>query len=59
MRWHENSWPKLFSNKLAQKLHNNIPKIQPFCFFASFLIVLVTSFINIPDTSSDLTIFII
>ena len=34
-------------------------KNPPFCSFASFLIVLLTPFINKPDFSRDLTVFII
>ena len=44
---------------LAHKLPNNIPRNPPFCYFASFLIVSLTSFINKPDFCSDLTNFII
>ena len=46
-------------NKLAPDVPNNILRNAPLCYFASFLIVLLTSFINKPDSSSDLTIFII
>ena len=38
-----------FSNKLASNVPNNIIKNPPFCYFISF--------INKPDSSSDLTIF--
>ena len=38
---------------------NNIPRNPPFCSFASFLIVWLTSFINNPDYSIDLNMFII
>ena len=38
---------------------DNIPRNRPFCYFASFLIVSLTPFINKPDSSSDLTISII
>ena len=48
-----------FPNKLAPKGHNNITRNPPFCSVASFLIVSVTLFFNKPDSSSDLTIFII
>ena len=47
-----------FPNKLVPKVLYNIPINPPFCSFASFLIVSLTSFINKPDSSSDLTIFI-
>ena len=47
-----------FPNKLAPKLPNKIPRNLPFCSFASFLIVSLTPFINKPDSSKDLTIFI-
>ena len=40
-------------------MSNQIPRNSPFCSFASFLIVLITPFINKPDSSSHLTIFII
>ena len=44
-------------NKLAPNLPNNIPRSSPFCSFAPFLMVLLTIFINNPDSSKDLTIF--
>ena len=50
---------KRFPNKLAPKVSNNIPRNYSFCSFASFLIVSLMSFINHPDSSRDLTIFII
>ena len=37
---------------------NNNLRNPPFCSSASFLIVLLTSFINQPDSSRDLTTFI-
>ena len=40
-------------------MSNDIPRNPPFCSFASFLIALLTPFINKPDYSSDLTIFAI
>ena len=43
-----------FSNKLAFKVSNNIPRNPLLCSFASFLIVLLTPFINKQDSSSDL-----
>ena len=33
-----------FTNKLAPKVPNSIPKNPPFCSFVSFLIVLLTPF---------------
>ena len=48
-----------FSNKLAAKVTNNIPRNSPFCYFALFLIVSLTPFINKPDSSRDLTILMI
>ena len=47
------------SKKLAPKVPSNIPRNPPFYSFAFFLIVLLTPFINEPDSSRDLTIFII
>ena len=38
---------------------NNIPRNPSFCYFGEFIIVLHTTFINKPDFSSDLTIFMI
>ena len=48
-----------FPNKLAPKVPNNIPKKSPFYSSALFLIVSFTPYINNPDSSRDLTIFII
>ena len=48
-----------FPNKLAPNVPNNIPRNPPFCSFTLFLIVLLTSFINNPDYSSELTTFMI
>ena len=48
-----------FPNKLGVNGHCNILKNLPFCTFASFSVVSLTSFINKPDSSKDLTIFII
>ena len=48
-----------FSNKLALNVPNNVLRNLPFCTFASFLIVSLTYFVNKPDSSSDLTIFMI
>ena len=68
----EKSWPALivpspalivpllvnrFPNKLAPYVPNN--EQRKFCFFASFLIVSLTPFIYKPDSSRDLTIFMI
>ena len=47
---------KKISNKLVPNFSNNIPRNPPFCSFALFLIVLLTLYINKPDSSSDLTI---
>ena len=43
-------------DKLVPKVPNNITRNSPFCSFASFLIVWLTSFINKPDSSRDLII---
>ena len=48
-----------FPNKLAPILPNNKLRNPPFCLFASFLIVSLTPFINEPDSSRDLTNFMI
>ena len=48
-----------FPNKLAPKMSNKIPRNPPLCFYTSFLIASLTRFINKPDPSSELTIFII
>ena len=40
-------------------MFNNIPRNSPFWFFAKFIIVSLTCFINKPDSSSGLTILII
>ena len=50
---------KRFPDELAPKMSNNISKNPPFCYFASFLIVSLTPFTNNPDSSRDLTAFII
>ena len=42
---------KKFPNKLAHKVPNNMLKNYPFCSFASFLIVLVTPFSKILESS--------
>ena len=46
-------------NKVAANLPNNIGRNPHVCSFASFLIVSLITFINNPDSSSYLTIFII
>ena len=48
-----------FANKVAPNVTNNIPTNPPFYYFASFLIVSLTHFINKPVSSRDLTIFVI
>ena len=48
-----------FPNKLAPKVPNNIPRNPPFYYFSSFSIAYPTPFINKPDSSRDLTIFMI
>ena len=49
----------IFPNKKAANIPNSIPKMPPFCYFALFLFVLETRFINKPESSKDVTIFII
>ena len=46
-----------FPNKLAPNFPNNIQRNPHFCSFASFLIVSLKLFINKPDSSRDLIIF--
>ena len=73
MRWHQKSWPvktvyspaliellpvNKFLSKLAPNVSSHIPWSPPFCFLTSFLIASLTHFINNPDYSRDLTIFI-
>ena len=48
-----------FPNKLVRKVANNNPRNLSFCSFASVLTVLIASFVNKPDSSSGLTIFIL
>ena len=48
-----------FLIKLAPKMPHYIPRNPPFCSFASFSIVSLTPFINNPDSSRDLTTFMI
>ena len=50
---------KKFPNQLAPNVSNYILKNPPFCSFASFLIVSLTPSVSEPDSSSDLTTFII
>ena len=74
IKQHQKPWPALiisslalimplpiyhFPNKLATNLPNNILRNHPFCTFASFLIVSLTTFINTPDSSTDFTIFMV
>ena len=44
---------------MVPNVPNSLLKIPPSCCFASFLIVLLTPFINKQDSSRDLTIYII
>ena len=46
-----------FPNKLLPNVPNTILRILPFGYFASFLIVSLTAFINRPNYSRDLIIF--
>ena len=48
-----------FPNKLAPKASNNIPRNPLFRSFASFLFVSLMPFINNPDSSRDLIIFMV
>ena len=48
-----------FPNILALNISNSLLKNPLFCSFASFLIVSLSPFIIKPDSSSDLTIYII
>ena len=48
-----------FPNKLAPKITINLPRNPFYCYLTSFIVVLLTSFINKPDSSRELTIFII
>ena len=48
-----------FSNKVAPNVPNNILRNRPVYSFALFLIVLLMPFITKPDSSRDLTIFMI
>ena len=47
-----------FLSKVAPNVPNNIQRNHSFCYFAS-LTVLLMSFINKPDSSSDLITFMI
>lgn len=49
---------KIFPAKLVLRVPNTTPRNPPFYSFASFSIVWVTPFINKPESSKDLTIFI-
>ena len=48
----------IFPNKLASNVPNNMLRNPPFYSFALFLTVSLTPFNNIPESSGDLTIFI-
>ena len=48
-----------FPNKLAPNVPDKIPINQHFCYFASFLIVLLTPFISTQDYLRDLNVLII
>ena len=48
-----------FHNKQAPSLPKNMPKNPTFCFFASFSVVSLTTFINKAASSWDLIIFMI
>ena len=48
---------KRFPNERAPKVPNNIPRNPPFCYFASFLIIPFTIFINNPNSLGDSAIF--
>ena len=50
---------KRFPNERAPKFPNNIPRNPSFCYFASFLIISFTIFINNPNSLRDSTIFIL
>ena len=47
----------MFPHKLAPEVPNNIPKNYPFCPFVSFLIVLVTPFSKILESTRAYTVF--
>ena len=49
----------MFPNKLVHKVTNNIPRNPAFCYFASFLIAWLIHCFSKPDSSRDLTTFII
>ena len=46
-------------NKLAANIPNNIGRNPPFCSLASLLIVSLIHSVSNPDSSGDLTIFIL
>ena len=47
----------IFPNKRTPSISNNMLRITPFCYFASFSIVLLTLFINISESSRELNSF--
>ena len=47
----------MFPHKLAPEVPNNVPKNYPFCSFVSFLIVLVTPFSKILESTRAYTVF--
>ena len=49
----------VFPNKLATNVHSNIHRSWSSCFFASFLVVSLTHVISKPDSSKDLTVYMI
>ena len=48
-----------FPNILATNISINLLRNPPFCYVASFFVILLSSFINKPDSSWDVTIFMI
>ena len=48
-----------FPNKITSSVPDNMPRIPPFCYFASVSIVLLTPYINKPFSLRDLVIFLI
>ena len=49
----------VFPNVLAANVLNNTGRNLPFCSFASFLSFSLIAFISYPDSSNNLTVFII
>ena len=49
----------IFPSKVALRVAANIPENLPFCCYTSFSIVSLTPFISKPDSSRDLTVFMI